>query len=147
MCCHVPVREPLGQKGAAMTVLEDLEAIEHRVTARIDELRPMLEEYRELEAAARRLGIDVDAIKPASRSSSRRRTRRRRAKPARRGARSSGRVQRRDQVLALINERPGISVPDIGKELGVDPTGLYRVVRQLQKEGAIRKEGLALQPA
>ena len=129
-----------------MTVLEDLKAIEQRVTARIDELRPLLEEYRELESAARRLGIDVDAIEPARRSSSGR-TRRRRAKPARRRARSSGRVQRRDQVLALINERPGISVPDIGKELGVDPTGLYRVVRQLQKEGAIRKEGPALQPA
>jgi hypothetical protein len=134
------------RKAHQLTVLEDLEAIEQRLTARIRELRPMLEEYRELEAAARRLGIDVDAIKPASRSSSRT-TRRRRAKPARTRSRSTGRVQRRDQVLALINERPGISVSGIGRELGVDPTGLYRVVRQLQEEGAVKKDGLALQPA
>jgi DNA-binding Lrp family transcriptional regulator len=35
-------------------------------------------------------------------------------------------------------------VPELGKELGVDPTGLYRVVRQLQTDGVIEKKGMAL---
>jgi len=155
------------RKGESMTVLEDLRAMEQRVTARIEELRPALEEYRELEAAARRLGLDVSAAtkspsarrggratktaKPASRSAAksptRTKSRTRRVASARTKSASSRRVQRRDQVLELIKDRPGISVPDIGKELGVDPTGLYRVVRQLQTEGAVKKEGMTLQVA
>jgi hypothetical protein len=127
-----------------MTVLEDLKTLEHRLTARLKELRPALEEYRELEAAARRLGIDVDSIAESKPARSRRR---RAAKPASRSRRRGPRVQRRDQVLALINERPGITVPEIGKELGVDPTGLYRIVRQLEADKAIKKEGMALRPA
>lgn len=146
-----------------MTVLDDLKAVEQRLTARLDELRPALEEYRELEAAARRLGIDVDpaastarrsAAKPSTstrprRSATRRAapTRAKRTAPTRAKGASSRPGQRRDQVLALIVARPGISVPDIGKELGVDPTGLYRVVRQLEAQGAVKKEGMALHVA
>jgi DNA primase len=57
--------------------------------------------------------------------------------------RTSGRQQ---DVLRLVSERPGITVSQIAKELGVDATGLYRPVRRLQQEGAISKQGAALQP-
>ena len=53
---------------------------------------------------------------------------------------------RQQDVLRLVNERPGISVPELGKELGVDPTGLYQIVRRLEGRGAIRKDGRQLQP-
>jgi DNA-binding Lrp family transcriptional regulator len=45
-----------------------------------------------------------------------------------------------------VNERPGISVPELGRELGVDPTGLYQIVRRLETRGEIRKNGRQLQP-
>ena len=62
------------------------------------------------------------------------------------GTRATG-AERRARVLALIEQRPGISVPDISKELGVDPPPLYRVVRKLQSDGVVKKEGRALRLA
>lgn len=53
---------------------------------------------------------------------------------------------RQQDVLRLVSERPGISVAEIAKQLGVDATGLYGVVRRLQAKGQIRKDGTALRP-
>ena len=59
----------------------------------------------------------------------------------------SSRTSRRQQdVLRLVKQRPGITVSEIAKELGVDATGLYRPVHKLEQDGAIVKRGLALQP-
>jgi hypothetical protein len=75
-----------------MTVLDDLKTIEQRLTARLAELRPALEEYRELEAAARRLGLDVEAAaKTPGRPARRRAARTGKAAPARAKAASSSR--------------------------------------------------------
>ena len=66
----------------------------------------------------------------------------------RKAAVGSNRGSRRQQdVLRLVNQRPGITVREIGDELGVDPTSLYRPVRKLEQEGAISKRGAALEPA
>jgi hypothetical protein len=54
---------------------------------------------------------------------------------------------RQEDVLRLIRQRPGVTVRDLGQELGVDSTGLYRVVRRLESDGQIRKEGRKLEPA
>ena len=68
------------------------------------------------------------------------------------GRRSSGRRaaarpgQRHDDVLRLVRENPGITVRETGERLGVDATGLYRVVKQLSDEGRVRKDGTRLQP-
>jgi DNA-binding MarR family transcriptional regulator len=43
-----------------------------------------------------------------------------------------------------VQKRPGVTVPDIAKEIGVDPTGLYRVVRQLEEDGLVSKSGMQL---
>jgi ParB-like chromosome segregation protein Spo0J len=58
-------------------------------------------------------------------------------------SRTSGRQQ---DVLRLVNERPGITVSQIANELGVDATGLYRPVHKLEQQGAITKQGAALHP-
>jgi DNA-binding NtrC family response regulator len=64
------------------------------------------------------------------------------------GRAGSKRTSRREQdVLRLVNERPGITVSEIAKQLGVDATGLYRPVHKLEQRGAITKQGAALQPA
>jgi Winged helix-turn-helix DNA-binding len=56
------------------------------------------------------------------------------------------RSRRQQDVLRLIQERPGITVKQIGTELDVDATNLYRHVRRLQQDGLITKHGTALQP-
>jgi DNA-binding NarL/FixJ family response regulator len=64
------------------------------------------------------------------------------------GRAGSSRTSRRQQdVLRLVTQRPGITVREIAKELGVDATGLYRPVHKLEQDGAIIKRGVALQPA
>jgi hypothetical protein len=54
--------------------------------------------------------------------------------------------QRQQDVLRLVNERPGITVAELAQELSVDATGLYGVVRRLQAKGQISKDGTALRP-
>jgi hypothetical protein len=60
------------------------------------------------------------------------------------GTRATG-AERRERVISLIRENPGITVPEIGRELGVEPPPLYRVVRKLQADGVVKKNGMALQ--
>ena len=64
-----------------------------------------------------------------------------------RGRRAAARPgQRNEDVLRLVGENPGITVREIGERLGVDATGLYRVVNRLSDEGRVRKDGTGLQP-
>jgi ribosomal protein S25 len=139
-----------------MSVLDDVRTLEERVTSRLEELRPLVEEYRELERAARRLGIEPSKPKSARRAASSAANGRRSATarssggatPRRRRAQRKGQSgSRREQVLALVKERPGITVPQLGDKLKIDPTGLYRVVRGLEEEGAVKKDGKAIHPA
>jgi transposase-like protein len=44
-------------------------------------------------------------------------------------------------LVDLVRTRPGITVREAATELGVDPTGLYRVVHRLEERGALRKHG------
>src|SRR4051812_10157222 len=110
------------------------------------ELRPLVDEYRELEQVAQRLGVTPSAADtPSPPRRTRRRARTRTAAPASAGgrARTNG---RRDQLLEMVKARPGITVREIGSELGVDPTSLYRIVHRLESDGALRKNGRELLP-
>jgi hypothetical protein len=133
-----------------VSVLDDFRDAEKRVAKRLKELEPAVVEYRELEAVAQRLGIDVAAVAPAP--ATRRRRRKTTASPATRNGRRTATQarrqpgQREEQLLALIRERPGITVSEAGKAMSVDPTGLYRVVGRLEQRGEVRKDGRQLQP-
>jgi Winged helix-turn-helix DNA-binding len=61
-------------------------------------------------------------------------------------SRRSGAGNRREDILRLVGEKPGVTINQLGKDLGVDPTGLYRPVRALVAEGKIDKQGPALHP-
>jgi transposase-like protein len=50
-------------------------------------------------------------------------------------------------MLALVREHPGITVAEIAQRLGIDATGLYRVVHRLTEAGEVRKDGRRLYPA
>lgn len=159
-----------------MSFLDELQGLEDRVQSRMRELRPLVAEYQELEQVANRLGLrpdDSETVSPARtrRSTSRpgRSGRSQSAAQAPSGKRATGLRRRRTaasekaitraprprraggqrgpQLLALVHERPGITVREAGEQLGVDPTSLYRVVRQLKDDGAVKKQGRGLQPA
>jgi hypothetical protein len=144
-----------------MNVLDDLKKLEASIVKRYQELQPALAEIEELRRVAERLGVNLDraptraaAAKPAAATRTRTRTRTRRsgAASSRRKAKVSSPRRpraggRREQVLKLVTDRPGITVPEIGKALKVDPTGLYRYAKQLEADGSITKSGTKLHPA
>lgn len=134
-----------------MTVLDDLRGLESRVASRLQELRPLVEEYRALEEVAQRLGLDRDAVaaqKATSRSSTRGRTSASRStRGSRRRTRRTASGGRQQQVVEAVKARPGITVREVGVQLGVDPTSLYRIVHRLEQDGTLKKQGRELHAA
>jgi hypothetical protein len=135
-----------------VSVIDDLKGLEDRVAQRMSELRPLVDEYRELEQVAQRLGVapTTSADTPASPARPRRARRRARAAAGAKANASAARAGRtngrRDQLLAMVKDRPGITVREVGGELGVDPTSLYRIVHRLEQDGALKKRGRELLP-
>jgi transposase-like protein len=84
-----------------------------------------------------------EAAPTPKRTSARRASR----KPSARKRPAAAPGPRQQDVLRLVRERPGITVADLANEFGVDATGLYGVVRRLQSNGQIRKDGPQLRPA
>jgi DNA-binding IclR family transcriptional regulator len=68
------------------------------------------------------------------------------AAAAPRRARPRGSGTRSKQALELVRSRPGISIPEIAKEIGIQQNYLYRVLPALQKDGLVRKEGRGWHP-
>ncbi|HEY2603471.1 MAG TPA: winged helix-turn-helix domain-containing protein [Thermoleophilaceae bacterium] len=104
---------------------------------RLKELRPLHEEYLKLERAKAALD-GVDGPRPgrprgsASGSGGGGSRRRRRRRGGTRG----------DEALALIRQNPGVSVSELANMMNISPPNyLYRVMANLQSDGAVRKEG------
>src|ERR1700761_8090079 len=122
---------------------------------RLKELRPLVDEYHRLEAAV--AALDGVGTQPAPGVASRRRSsggggggssssassgssgNGRRGRP--RGTGTRGR-----QALELVQANPGITIPEIAEQMGIQQNYLYRVLPGLQKEGQIRKEGRGWHP-
>jgi CRP-like cAMP-binding protein len=143
-----------------VSVIDELKGLEERVAQRMQELRPLVAEYRELEQVAEKLGVAPQTGTDTSGAPARRSTRRargpRRAKATTRAtaaitnAASPARGRqngRREQLLSMVKARPGITVREVGSELGVDPTSLYRIVHRLEKDGELQKRGRELRPS
>ena len=124
-----------------MSVIDELKGFEERVARRLEELRPLVDEYRQLEEVAQRLGVSSGGTNDTSVPSQRRARQPTRNSGSSRRERTSG---RRDQLLAVVKARPGITVREAGSELGVDPPSLYRIVRRLERDGALEKRGREL---
>ena len=56
-------------------------------------------------------------------------------------------TERRQQILKLVSGHPGLTVRELGEALAVDPTSLYRPVRELTASGTLRKDGQRLYSA
>ncbi len=132
-----------------MTLTKEFGELEAKLISRIKELEDATAELSELRELAKRLGIDTTAKRngaTATRSTAARRRKRSASangasRPKRTQAKPAGRGRRQDEVLALIAKHPGIKVSELGKELSVDPTSLYSVVRRLEADKRIRKDG------
>lgn len=139
------------------------------ITTRLNELKPLVDEYNRLEAAAQALnGIgSTAAAAPRSRKPGRRPGRpkgTKRTPPAtsssatdggkatpkaaqpRRGRRK-GSGGRAAEALALITEQPGIAIPELAAKIGIKQNYLYRVLPDLRSEGKVEDKGRRWYPA
>lgn len=103
------------------------------IDERLKELRPLHDEYLKLERAKAALdGVDTPRRgRPRGSTSGATRRRRRR-----------GGSTRADETLNLIRQNPGATVSELARMMNISPPNyLYRVVANLQTDGAVRKEG------
>jgi hypothetical protein len=117
-----------------------LEEKRREIRARMQELKPQVEEYQRLEAAIAAL----DGVKTPTASAAPRRARStstgtgtgtgRRGRP--RGSGTRGK-----QALELVRSNPGITIPELADKMGIKQNYLYRVLPGLQKDGMVRKQG------
>lgn len=108
-------------------VQELISSTREQFQARLDELRPSVEAYHQIEGIL----ASFDGTKTR--------------KPSRRGTTATAdraeRGQRPGQFMEIVRDNPGISVGDAAKLMeGVSPNYLYRIARDLSNAGALRKE-------
>ena len=120
-----------------------LDAKRTEIRERLNELRPLVDEFRRLEAAEQALS-GLDEPRPE-----------RAARPPRRGAgsgsgsrsssgrrgRPKGGGTRSKQALELVRARPGITIPELAEAMDIKQNYLYRVMPSLAEEGLVHKSG------
>ena len=132
---------------------EQLNALEKR----LKDLRPQFEEYLHLERVKEALeGVGGSGGKSGWRGPGRPRgstaarrgpgrpkgstTRRRSATGRRRRGRRGG--TRAEQALKVVRDNPGITVSEMAGKMSIkQPNYLYRVMNQLEGDGAVKKTG------
>ena len=128
------------------------------IADRLQELRPLVDEYHRLEAAQAALAGVPASSAPAAPAAARRGrargaagtkaapTRRARSGGGRRRA-SGGGQTRAGQALELVKGQPGITIPELAAKMGIKQNYLYRVLPGLEKDGHIKKDGRGWVPA
>src|SRR5215210_2880968 len=107
------------------------------IQARLKELKPLVDEYKRLDAAERALaGVESKPAAPAAP----RRSRASSSSNGRRG-RPRGSGTRALQALELVRARPGITIPELAEAMSIKQNYLYRVMPTLAEEGQVVKSG------
>jgi hypothetical protein len=116
------------------------------IDRRLSELKV---EVSKLEAARSALvGGRRGPGRPAAASTATTATPRRRT-ATRRAGRPRGRRggnTRANQALALVSEKPGITIPQIAEALKIEPNYLYRVMPKLVDDGQVSRDGQGWHP-
>jgi sugar-specific transcriptional regulator TrmB len=136
-------------------VSDFLKTKREEIAARLRELEPLVDEYRQLEAASAALAGLPGAAAAATRTArTPRRARAAAAKAPARAARPSrprrstgsgrrgrprGSGTRALQTLELVKSKPGITIPEIASAMGIKQNYLYRVLPGLEKDGKVVK--------
>jgi len=127
------------------------------IGARLKELKPLVDEYTRLQAAAAALdGVPANSAAP----STPRRTpgrasaggRKRGSSRANSGAagkrrgRPKGSGTRGNEALQLVKSNPGITIPELAEKMGIKQNYLYRVLPGLAQDGLVAKDGRGWHP-
>jgi len=113
-----------------------------------DRLRDLRQEVQQLEAARAALtGGRRAPRRPSARrgATGARASSARRRRGAPRGRRPGN--TRANQALELVRGKPGITIPEIAKSMGIEPNYLYRVLPKLAQEGSVKRDGQGWYPA
>jgi sugar-specific transcriptional regulator TrmB len=127
----------------------------NEIRERLKELKPLVDEYHRLEAAAAALdGVPTQTAVDNGSGSSQRATARVKAASRRRSAsagsgrrgRPKGSGTRGAEALALVKASPGITIPEIAEKMGIKQNYLYRVLPGLAEDGLVTKDGRGWHP-
>ena len=118
------------------------------IGARLKELKPLVEEYQRLEAAAAALDGVPTTKGPAAGSGrpARAAAKRRSSGGGGRRGRPKGSGTRGAEALALVKESPGITIPELAEKMGIKQNYLYRVLPGLAEDGLVTKDGRGWHP-
>jgi hypothetical protein len=130
-----------------------LDETRKEIAARLKELKPLVDEYRRLEAAAAALdGVSATPLTHATPATRRAPARTIAATPKRsathggRRGRPKGSGTRGTEALALVKQNPGITIPEIAEKMGIKQNYLYRVLPGLAEDGLVVKDGRGWKP-
>ena len=112
---------------------------------RLKKLKPLVEEYQRLEAAAAALD-GVPATPALPNGAARRAPARKTAATSGRRGRPKGSGTRGLEALALVKKSPGITIPEVAEKMGIKQNYLYRVLPGLAQEGLVIKDGRGWRP-
>jgi hypothetical protein len=149
-------------------VTDFLDEKRKEITDRLGELKPLVDEYHRLEAAAGALaGVGGSAVRAVAATAKRGKkgpgrprgsaakkataataTKPRKAgRPAkRRAGRRKGSGTRAAEALALVQGQPGITIPELAAKMGIKQNYLYRVLPGLEQEKKVTKQGRGWHP-
>ena len=127
------------------------------IAARLKELKPLVDEYQRLEAAAAALdGVPTNgsaarstataAVGRRARSQSAAKRPKTNGSGTGRRGRPKGTGTRGAEALALVRAKPGITIPEIAEQMGIKQNYLYRVLPGLAEDGLVRKDGRGWHP-
>jgi DNA-binding MarR family transcriptional regulator len=145
---HPAVGRSVAERDMRGETLPDF--VQTEINAIEDQLRVLKDEASRLEAAhaaltggarRRRRPATNGAAGTPARSASRG-NRRSAASQPRRGGNT-----RANQALALVRERPGITIAEIAKAMKIEPNYLYRVLPRLASDGQVKRDGQGWHPA
>ncbi|HEX3873325.1 MAG TPA: hypothetical protein VHW26_04195, partial [Solirubrobacteraceae bacterium] len=133
--------------------MPDLSTIRGQVQDRLKELEeliaPLRAELEELTGVAEKFtsngaGAVTEPARRARRAAKAKQTSAPKAaapRKSRRAGGGGGGASRAEQAITLIDENPGMTVPDMAKAMGIGSNYLYRVLPALEKDGKVTKQG------
>jgi CRP-like cAMP-binding protein len=117
-----------------------LEDKKREIRGRLAELKPLVDEYQRLEAAASALEGVPNGAARAARAGVKRTAASPSKAPSRRG-RPRGSGTRSKQALEIVRARPGVTIAELADAMKIKQNYLYRVLPALAKDGLVTKKG------